>query len=326
MKQTLLDILRCPDCRQRLDVVQHGDGRGLRCAACARIFPIVNDVPRFVPRENYAANFGLQWNRFRRTQLDSVSGVPISRNRFFQETGWTPEMLAGRRVLDAGCGAGRFAEVALACGAHVVALDYSSAVDACRDNLGAHPHLHVVQGDIYALPFAPGSFDFVYSLGVLQHTPDVRRALLALPAQLREGGRLAADFYLLNAAHWCHPRTWLRPVTRGLPPERLFTIVERAAPLLLRISRLLGRVPLAGRALKRCVPVANYEGVFALSDEQLLEWAVLDTFDWLGARYEYPQRPGVVQRWLIEAGLEQIEVFRASHLAARGVKPALVLR
>ena len=60
----------------------------------------------------------------------------------------------GSWVLDAGCGAGRFAEIALSSGANVVALDYSSAVNACYLNLKEHSNLHVVQGDIYALPFA----------------------------------------------------------------------------------------------------------------------------------------------------------------------------
>lgn len=312
------EILRCPICAARLAA----DGAAVRrCTGCSTVFPIVDGILRCVVRENYAANFGLQWNRFARTQLDSVTGLAISRTRFFNETGWSPDELRGKRVLDAGCGAGRFAEIALSCGAHVVAIDYSSAVDACRRNLGAYPNLDIVQADIYRLPFEPGQFDFVYSLGVLQHTPDPRRALAALPLQLTPGGRLAADFYLLNAAHWAHPRTWLRPVTTRLPPERLFGMVERAAPALLAISRALGAVPVAGGALKRFVPVANYEGVFALTEAQLREWAVLDTFDWLGARYEYPQRPATLRRWLNELGLEQIEVCRSHHLALRGVRP-----
>jgi len=69
-----------------------------------------------------------------------------------------------------------------------VALDYSSAVDACYANLKHHPNLHIVQGDIYALPFEPGNFQFVYSLGVLQHTPNVAAAFAALPPMLKGGG------------------------------------------------------------------------------------------------------------------------------------------
>jgi len=52
--------------------------------------------------------------------------------------------MKGKWVLDAGCGSGRFAEIALATGANVVALDYSSAIDACWNNLKENPNLYIV--------------------------------------------------------------------------------------------------------------------------------------------------------------------------------------
>lgn len=282
---------------------------------------MIGGVPRFVPAENYAANFGFQWNRFRRTQLDSCSGVPISRDRFVRETGWTREQLQGKRVLDAGCGAGRFAEIALALGATVVAIDYSSAVDACRAN---HPseNLLVVQADIYALPFEPASFDFVYSLGVIQHTPDVERAVKALVAPLKPGGTLVIDVYRKHWKGWLHPRMWLRPITTRVDASRLFHTVERAAPALMRISNAVGAIPIVGPQLRRLVPVANYTGLLPLSDTQLQEWAVLDTFDWLAPTFDRPQTADTMERWFLEAGLADVEVFKSDHLTARGRKPA----
>ncbi len=329
MKHQLLDLLCCLECKGDLTLSEAEEANGevesgqLVCIACNRHYPIVNGVPRFVPSENYAHNFGFQWNHFRRTQLDSYSGLQISRERFFRETGWNADDLAGKTVLDIGCGAGRFAEVALSCTAQVVAVDYSEAADACWCNLHANPNLHVVQADVSALPFQPGGFDYIYCLGVLQHTPGPRNAFLALSRHLKPGGRIAVDVYLRHWNNWLHPKYWMRPVTRRLPQETLFKAVERSVPFLLPISMAAGRVPVVGRLLRRFVPVANYHGIYPLNAQQLHEWAVLDTFDWLSPAYDQPQTPEVLRYWLVEAGLEEIEVLIAGHLVGRGRKPAM---
>lgn len=332
MKAELLNLLRCPASGQPL----HADDTD---GALPRAFSIeLNEgylvsrdgqhhyrvsgsIPRFVPASNYADSFGMQWNKFSRTQLDSRSGYPISADRFWAATGWKPSDLSGRWVLDVGCGAGRFAEVALDAGAHVVALDYSRAVDACMSNLGAeHPRLHVVQGDIYALPFAPEAFDFVYSLGVLQHTPDVERAFFALPPMVRGGGSLAVDFYGKTWKSALLPKYWLRPLTKRMPKARLFAALERLVPVMLQISDALALVPVIGSLLRRTVPVANYAGQLPLDAQQLHEWALLDTFDWLSPTHDHPQSEATVRRWMQQAGLADAEVLHAGHLVGRGRK------
>jgi hypothetical protein len=99
-------------------------------------------------------------------------------------------------------------------------------------------------------------------------------------------------------------------------------LLQRWVPTLLATSQALGRLPLIGRGLMRIVPVANYTGRFPLSDQQLKEWALLDTFDMLAPTYDNPQSAATVRHWFEQAGLMEIDVGHWGHLVGRGIKPA----
>lgn len=271
-------------------------------------YPIRHFIPRFVEGSAYTVSFGEQWRRYRRTQIDRFNGTTISRERLFSGTGWTPEALRGRRVLEVGCGAGRFTQVLLDAGAEVYAVDDSTAVEACWDNLGPHPRLRVLQANLYALPFPPEAFDHVLCYGVLQHTPDPLRAFHALLPFLAPRGRLAVDVYLRTPWNTrVTSKYWYRPLTKRLPPRWLAAWVEwyvpRWRPLDTRIARMRGLW-----RLTTLVPCWNYSGVLPLAPEQLNEWAILDTFDALSAWYDVPQTLTSVQTWFEEAGLDEISV------------------
>jgi len=324
MHADLPSLLACPRCRGGLavDIEREADGEiesgTLRCAACSAVFPIVRFVPRFVPAENYSSSFGFQWNRFRRTQLDSTTGQPISARRFFAQSQWTAAEMAGQWTLDVGCGAGRFAEVALGTGARLVAVDYSSAVDACRQNLGPHERLDVVQADVYNLPFRPAFFRFVYCFGVLQHTPDVRAAFDALVGQVAPGGRIAVDLYPRIALNVLWPKYWLRPITKRMRAERLLAIVNTMVDVLWPFSLALGRIPRVGRRLRHALPVANYEGLLPLTPGQLKDWAVLDTFDMLAPAHDHPQSAATLRAWFDAHAMSEVEVSRQGLVVGRG--------
>jgi SAM-dependent methyltransferase len=261
---------------------------------------------------DYAATFGDQWNRYRRTQLDSATGRPHSRRRLLEGTGW-PE-LGGEIVLEVGCGAGRFTEILLDLGAEVWATDATTAIDACATNNWPNPRLVLLQADLFALPLRPGSFDRVFCYGVLQHTPDPARAFHALVEQVKPGGFLAADVYERSRRldRWASKRIW-RPVTTRLPPGMLRRIVEWYVPRWLPIDRRLARIPKLGRFLVALVPCWNYEGLLDLAPDQLEAWAVLDTFDALSPRYDEPQTLAAVESWCRDAGLEEFDVRRGGN-------------
>jgi SAM-dependent methyltransferase len=212
-------------------------------------------------------------------------------------------------VLEVGCGAGRFTEVLLDAGAEVWAVDASMAVDAARANLGDHPRLHLAQADLFDLPFEPGSFDRVLCYGVLQHTPDPRGAFLAVCAQARPGGAVAADVYRPQpyVDRWSAKTLW-RPLTTRLPRDTLRRVVEWYVPRWLPIDTRLARVPKLGRFLVAAVPCWNYTGLLDLDRDQLRAWAVLDTFDALSPRYDRPQTIETVRQWVRVARLVDADV------------------
>ena len=328
MKIELINLLRCPRTSERLVYEGPDQPSGeiesghLVSKISGHSYPIRNGIPRFVPASNYANNFGMQWNYFRKTQLDSYSGHSISADRFWSATGWSPDDLKGSWVLDAGCGSGRFAEIALSAGAKVVALDYSDAVDACLKNLKKHSCLHVVQGDIYSLPLAPAEFKFVYSLGVLQHTPDVGKAFAALPPLLSNDGKLCADFYWNRLQTILHPKYLVRPITKRMPQDLLFSTLKKIVPTLLIMSRIAGKSPVGAKVLQRLIPVANYEGRYPLNEQQLVEWALLDTFDMLAPAYDKPQSVKTVKKLFQNSQLVDTEIEHVGHLVGRGRAPA----
>ena len=98
--------------------------------------------------------------------------------------------VAGRRILDAGCGSGPIAAVLRERGAVVAGFDLSvKMVDLARQRLGADTDLRV--GDIAApLPYADGSFDDVVAALVLHYLEDWSAPLTELRRVLRPGGRL----------------------------------------------------------------------------------------------------------------------------------------
>ena len=318
VQNDIIKLLRCPKTKQKLSLTKNGSY--LVTIDKKNYFPIINKIPRFVEKSNYADNFGMQWNHFRRTQLDSVSKTTISYDRFFSATGWNKNKMKNKWILDAGCGSGRFAEIALKTGAKVVALDYSSAVDAIYKNLKPHPNLFIVQGDIYKLPFAINFFDYVYCLGVLQHTPNVKHAFKCLLPFLKPKGHICVDFYWKRFRTLMHSKYIFRPITKNIPKKNLFKFLEKNITKLLAVSTMLGKIPFFGIALKRIIPVANYVDVFPLSKKQHVEWALLDTFDMLSPTYDKPQSIKSVKHFFDSANLINIEIFHASHLVGRAQK------
>jgi 2-polyprenyl-3-methyl-5-hydroxy-6-metoxy-1,4-benzoquinol methylase len=303
----ILQILRCPACASGIEET----AEGLACVGCRKAFPKVRNVVRFVNQQHYAGSFGFQWLKHDRTQLDAEHDHR-SELDFIEKTGLRAEDLRGKLVLDVGCGMGRYAEVMSRWGARLIGIDLSAAVEAAARNLAAYPAT-IFQADVFSLPFAEESFDYIYSLGVLHHTPDCEQAFKCLPKLMKPGGGIA--IWLYSAYNrWYRMSDLYRKVTRRMPPKLLHTLCYGAIPLyglhkVLRIIPLVGK-PASG-AMRQLIPMSFNE------DPQ---WRVLDTFDWYSPWYQSKHTYEEVFRWFETSGLEDLHVGGVP-ISVRGRRP-----
>jgi len=286
----------------------------VNCPFCHEKWPIVDGVPRFVSGDSYACSFGDEWNLFSKTQLDSYTGTTISQERFKEVAQIEPKDLRNKQVLECGCGMGRFLEVLAQAGANVIGIDYSSAVDAAISNLHAYPNVTIIQANLFNLPFQPSSFDFVYSIGVLHHTPSTRQALHAIAPYVKPAGTLAVWVY--RRYRLFRPYQLYRYLFRHMSPETVLKIIKLYHP----IPWFLRRIPLIGKPLSVILPVADYRDTLPLKSEHQLEWSYLDTVDALTPWYEWRHTPDEVRSWFEELGFEQIEVGRTP-CSVKGRRP-----
>jgi SAM-dependent methyltransferase len=189
-------------------------------------------------------------------------------------------------------------------------VDYSRAVEANYASNGDRENVLIVQGDIFEMPFRTAYADRLFCFGVLQHTPDPRTAFLSLPRHVKPGGELVADVYRKSFPRYIlGTKYWVRPLTKRLPPDRLYRLVRAYIDVMWPLASIIRRIPRVGPTLNWRLLIADYSRD-GLRGETLKQWAYLDTFDMLSPRYDKPQTLKTVRNWCSEAGLENAEVGR----------------
>lgn len=295
----------------------------LECTQCHASVPIVRNLPRFVASESYADNFGFQWNRFDTIQVDKVMNNDLSRDRFFKTTGW-PTRIEGERILEAGCGAGRFTQLALETGAEVFSFDLSSAVEAAWRNNATAPRLTMFQASIYEIPLQKESFDRIFCMGVLQHCPDVGAAFRSLLPFLRPGGEVVVDVYEKETGVPSLKRI-VRPILTPLGTERIYKLLTWVIPPAFELKKALHRIPTIGPQIGKLIPIGPISHAPRLNytDEELKQVKILSALDMYSPVYDQPQSMDAVRRWFDDAGLVDVELKRGDNgIDAKGKRPS----
>ena len=296
----VLERLRCPTCGKSVAALD--DGGGVECGSGHR-FDRTAGVLDFSkagnPKgstERTFASFGYEWNAF-----DEVRGEDESFSTvYFRDVDF--ESLRGKVGLDAGCGKGRYTRFLARYLAAEVALDGSSAAEAAARNLADFPGVAVVRSDLRSAPFAPGSFDFISSLGVLHHLDDPFAGFEQLLTYLAPKGQVL--LYLYSRPETRSLRSIGQSCSAGL--RKLTTHISH--PTLKRLSTPIA----AGLYWGLVVPGAWGEkhGVGSLAGLPMDSYRgkpfrsmTLDTFDRLSAPVEHRYVWSELQPWFDKTGL-----------------------
>ncbi len=296
MKEKLLEILVCPACKESLACTAEKNEENeikegtLHCKKCNANYPIRNYIPRFVETDAYVDNFSFEWHKHKSTQLDSQTGTNESTENFKRITGFVLNELKGKLILDAGCGSGRYSEVAARAGAEVIAIDLSFAVDAAFTTIGKQKNVNIIQADIFNVPFRDDTFDYIFSLGVLHHTPDCKGAFMQLPRLLKKGGTISIWVYG-KKLHFLATDV-LRVVTTRIDKEYLYALCNTVVEPIYAATK---------------IPIVGYPFRAFISTHPNKDWRVLDTFDWYSPKYQSKHSHDELVDWFKAAGLSKIE-------------------
>ena len=242
-------------------------------------YTVIEDIPRFVESENFASPFGLQWNTFKKVQLDSCTKTSMSEDRVRTALQMPLESIKGLKIIEAGSGAGRFTEILLKYGAIVYSFDLSNAVSANYENNMPHENLTIFQGDIENIPFKDNFFDVSLCLGVMQHTRNFSLSLAELARVTKDEGTISFDHYQTNIGHYTSLYLVYWMLIKQLPNNFQLKVTNFLTAMFFPVHWIFRNYPLIQWLLRRISPISFYYGMFDLNKEQHYELSKLDTHD-----------------------------------------------
>lgn len=328
MREILLDYIACPECNGDLEGrFETWDGEEamdgvLGCTGCGEEYPLVRGVPRMNVKmsglENVARTFGYEWRSFHEGEFEDETVFGRSPEEdwsyFLEGLGVSERELAGKAILDAGCGSARLTRQMGEHGAGVViGVDMNDAVEQAYLSTRDADNVHIVQGNIMSLPFKKHVFDLVWSNGVIHHTPDAAACHRSLSKVVKRGGTLYV---------WVYAKRF-SPFKVAKDAADVARISKLPEPALLGLCRVLAYPTLALMSLYRAavhVPgVRRSPRIEWTSRKRTLQELRLTWFDTLSPQYDTTHSEPEVVDWFKSAGFDEIAAIEEPKVGVRGV-------
>ena len=136
-------------------------------------------------------SFGVEWAKFNHFSDQEIE--TIASEHYFDII--QPEWIETKQVQDEGCGSGCWSWFVVFCAFFVVAVVFCFVVVFASALLSDCDNVRLSRAGVGNLPFAPSSFDFIFSLGVLHHIPDTQLAMKQCVDKLKPGGYFLVYLY-----------------------------------------------------------------------------------------------------------------------------------
>ncbi|MBF0450909.1 MAG: methyltransferase domain-containing protein [Candidatus Magnetomorum sp.] len=293
MNKKLLNYLVCPKSKTKLhleDTIIDKKGRiqsGFLVSESGLKYPIINYIPRFILNDHYTDSFSIQRKYIEKRF--SEWHVEKNRYRIFEESTRIPLDTCDKNsiFLDAGCGYGRFCELVSSYHHEIIGVDMSStSIELAYQYIGDRDNVHLIQCDLTELPFQSAAFDYIFSIGVLHHTPAPYHSFSKLVPFLKSKGQISI---------WVYPPEMkkidnlIRLITTRLP-ERLVFYMSMIMPFIYMFYKKIRR---------RSLP------------EDFRYWpCTLSFFDSWTPEYASVHLPEDVKQWFIDCSLQNITILK----------------
>jgi arsenite methyltransferase len=285
---------------------------------------IVDGIPRQVtvysPRQTQTADiFGYKWSRresyesehfdaFMHDWLVKKYHLPISES-------WE-QVISGRRILDAGCGSSLSALALF--GDHLktsyyLGVDISESVEVARQRFESRALLgDFLQASILDLPQEVGTFDVIFSEGVLHHTDSTEEAIKYLSRFLKVNGLFVFYVYSKKAPIREYVDDMIRAKISELSDEEAWNALTPLTLLGKTLGEMNQTVVISEDIKLLEIPAGEYNlqrlfyyyimKMFYREDFSIEEMNHIN-FDWYRPENCHRQTPEEVRRWVIESGL-----------------------
>lgn len=346
MTDILLTLLVDPEQRQSLNFEQGAvPSEGKLHATNGKCYALRSGIPRLLEVKDVGQGqtqdaFGFKWAK--RDTYDSAAFKKITLEWYVKKYGFASgeawaEFYASRdRILDVGCGSAFSAALWLdtpqwrAGKAHYIGADISTAVDVAQERLMHVPRLSFVQADALALPFSDGTFDTVFSEGVLHHTPSTRSALLSAARVVKPGGEFHFYVYRKKAPLREFTDDYIRERISGMSNDEAWDAMRSLTRFGQVLSELKATIEvpedvevLGIKAGRYDVQRLIYNAIAKLywNENISLEESTHVNFDWYRPAYAHRQTADEVRAWCVEGNLRVDWLFEdESGVTVKAVK------